>query len=194
VLPRTVRLTSIYYQVPGNREFCVAPSKTIVDLVNLEEPIGYPAQPRLIRPSVRPSVGPSICICLQIRYSAENDTSPTDLVNYSLKSWIVNQKFFRKKSISKSNTVNNMKLMILKKIRVIHTCSSSPCAASVNIEKISQNPSIACHFRHAVTQFFHVHGFLFLSRSTHTKKLSPFSRCCIYTLNYYFCFTSLWGY
>ena len=43
----------------------------------------------------------------------------------------MNQKFFKKKYISKSNTVNNMKLMILEKIRVIHTCSSSPCAASV---------------------------------------------------------------
>ena len=28
----TVCLTSIYYQVPGNREFCVAPSKTSVGL------------------------------------------------------------------------------------------------------------------------------------------------------------------
>ena len=43
----------------------------------------------------------------------------------------MNQKFFKKKYISKSNTVNNMKLMILEKIRVIHTCSSSPRAASV---------------------------------------------------------------
>ena len=31
----------------------------------------------------------------------------------------------------RSNTVNNMKLMILAKIRVIHVCSSSPRAASV---------------------------------------------------------------
>ena len=45
--------------------------------------------------------------------------------------WIVNQKFFQKKYISESNTVNNMKLMILEKLRVIHTCSSSPRAASV---------------------------------------------------------------
>jgi len=37
----------------------------------------------------------------------------------------------RKKYICESNTVNNMKLMILKKIRVIRTCSSSPRAASV---------------------------------------------------------------
>jgi hypothetical protein len=33
--------------------------------------------------------------------------------------------------LSKSNTVNNMKLMILAKIRVICICSSSPHAASV---------------------------------------------------------------
>jgi hypothetical protein len=33
--------------------------------------------------------------------------------------------------VFESNTVNNMKLMILEKIRVIHTCSSSPRAASV---------------------------------------------------------------
>ncbi len=37
----------------------------------------------------------------------------------------------RKKYICKSNTENNMKLMILEKIRVICTCSSSPRAASV---------------------------------------------------------------
>ena len=43
----------------------------------------------------------------------------------------MNQKFFEKKYISESNTVNNMKLMILKKIKVIHTCSSSQHAASV---------------------------------------------------------------
>ena len=34
-----------------------------------------------------------------------------------------------KKNISESKTVNNMKLMILEKIRVLHTCSSSPHAA-----------------------------------------------------------------
>jgi hypothetical protein len=44
--------------------------------------IGYPAQPGLIRLSVRPSV----CTYLQIRYSAENGTGPTDSVNYSSKS------------------------------------------------------------------------------------------------------------
>jgi hypothetical protein len=38
----------------------------------------------------------------------------------------------RKKYICESNTVNDMKLMILEKIRVIRTCSSSPRAASVN--------------------------------------------------------------
>jgi hypothetical protein len=43
----------------------------------------------------------------------------------------VNQKLFEIKYRSKSNTVNNMKLMILEKIRVIHTCSSSPRLASV---------------------------------------------------------------
>jgi hypothetical protein len=42
--------------------------------------IGYPAQPGLIRPSV--------CTYLQIRCSSENGTGPTDLVNYSSKSWI----------------------------------------------------------------------------------------------------------
>ena len=30
----------------------------------------------------------SVCTCLQIRYWAENCTGPTDLVNYSSKSWI----------------------------------------------------------------------------------------------------------
>jgi hypothetical protein len=44
--------------------------------------IGYPAQPGLIRPSVRLSV----CTYLQIRCSAENGTGPTDSVNYSSKS------------------------------------------------------------------------------------------------------------
>ncbi len=55
--------------------------------------VGYPAPPRLIRPWVRPSVR----TCLQIRYSAENSTGPTDSVKFSSKSWIqviVNQKFF----------------------------------------------------------------------------------------------------
>ena len=42
--------------------------------------------------------------------------------------WIRNSS---KKYISDSNTVNNMKLKILTKIRVIHSCSSSPRAASV---------------------------------------------------------------
>ena len=53
-----------------------APAKTVV---YLEEPIGYPAQPGLIRPS-------DLCTCLQIRCSAENGTDPTDSDNYSLKS------------------------------------------------------------------------------------------------------------
>jgi hypothetical protein len=52
------------------------------DDLNLEKLIGYPAQPGLILLSVRPSVR----TCLQIRYSAENCTGPTDWVNYSLKS------------------------------------------------------------------------------------------------------------
>jgi hypothetical protein len=59
-----------------------------------EAATGYylPAQPGLIRPSVRPSIRPSVrpsvrtCLQLQIRYSAENGTGPTDSVNYSLKS------------------------------------------------------------------------------------------------------------
>ncbi len=93
--------------------------------------IGYPAQPGLIRLSVRPSVR----TYLQIRYSAENGIGPTDSVNYSSTSWIyaVNgeSEILRKKSICESNTVNNVKLMILEKIRVICTCSSSPRAASV---------------------------------------------------------------
>jgi len=38
----------------------------------------------------------------------------------------------QKKDISESNTINNMKLMILTKIWVIHTCSSSPHTASVS--------------------------------------------------------------
>ena len=49
----------------------------------------------------------------------------------------MNQKFFEKKYIRKSNTVNNMKLMILTKIRVIHTCSSSPHAVSVAFLSLS---------------------------------------------------------
>jgi hypothetical protein len=40
-------------------------------------------------------------------------------------------KILQKKYIFESNIVNNMKLMILAKIRVIHTCSSSPRAMSV---------------------------------------------------------------
>ncbi len=48
----------------------------------------------------------------------------------------MSQKFFKIKYISKSNTVNNMKPMILAKIRVIHICSSSPRAASVNRDDI----------------------------------------------------------
>ena len=95
--------------------------------------ICYPAQPGLICPPIRLSVCMSVCTCLQIRYSAENDTGPTELVNYSLNSWIhVNREseILRKKYISESNTVTNMKLMILGKIGVIHTCSSSPHAAS----------------------------------------------------------------
>ena len=41
------------------------------------------------------------------------------------------QKFFEKKYMSESNTVIHMKLMIIKKIRVIRTCSSNPHAASI---------------------------------------------------------------
>ena len=44
---------------------------------------------------------------------------------------LVNQKFFKINYTSKNNTVNNMKRIILAKIRVIHICSSSPHAASV---------------------------------------------------------------
>ena len=62
------------------RETCICSSSPRAASV----PGGYPAQPGLIRLSVRPS----ICTCLQIRYSAENGTGPTDSVNYSLKSWI----------------------------------------------------------------------------------------------------------
>ncbi len=55
------------------------------DVVELEEPIRLPSSTR-INLSVRPSVHPSVRACLQIRYSAENGTGPTDSVNYSLKS------------------------------------------------------------------------------------------------------------
>ncbi len=67
---------------------------------------------------------------LQIRCSAENGTGPTDSINYSSKSLIYDDR--KKYIICDSNTVNNMKLMILEKIRVIRTCSSSPRAASVS--------------------------------------------------------------
>ncbi len=97
--------------------------------------IGYPAQPGLIHPSICLSVCLSVYTYQQIRYSAENGTSPTDLVIYSSKSWIYDvnceSEILRKKYICESNTVNNMKLMILEKIRVLRTCSSSPRAASV---------------------------------------------------------------
>jgi hypothetical protein len=77
--------------------------------------ISQPVQPGLICPSVRLSV----CTYLQIRCSAENGTGQTDSVNYSSKSWIYNvnceSEILRKKYICKSNTVNNMKLMILEK-------------------------------------------------------------------------------
>ena len=50
----------------------------------------------------------------------ENGTSPTDVVINHESALIVNMKFSEIKFISKSNTVNNMKLMILaKKIRAI---------------------------------------------------------------------------
>jgi len=55
-------------------------------VVTWKNQIGYPAQPGLIRLSVCLSVRPSICTYLQIRYSAENGTGPTDSVNYSSKS------------------------------------------------------------------------------------------------------------
>jgi hypothetical protein len=48
--------------------------------------IGYPAQPGLIHPSVCLSACLSVCTYLQIRYSAESGTGPTDSVNYSSKS------------------------------------------------------------------------------------------------------------
>ena len=48
------------------------PTSWLLIGVNLEEPIGDPAQHGLIH------------TCLQIRYSAENGTGPTDLVDYSL--------------------------------------------------------------------------------------------------------------
>jgi hypothetical protein len=44
------------------------------------ETAGYPAQPRLIRPSTCQSVSE-----ISFNYTAENCPSPTDLVNYSLK-------------------------------------------------------------------------------------------------------------
>jgi hypothetical protein len=46
-------------------------------------PVGYPAHPRLLRPSVCPSV----CLSSDItfNYSGENPPGPTDLVKYSLK-------------------------------------------------------------------------------------------------------------
>ena len=61
---------------------------------NQDEPIGYPAQPRLICPSVclsvPPSVHPFVCpsvrlYYLQIRYSKENGTGPIGSVNFSSK-------------------------------------------------------------------------------------------------------------
>ncbi len=85
-----------------------------------------------VRESVHESVHLWVRPCLQIRYSAENGTSPTDSVKNHESTWIVNQKFSEIKYMSKSNTVNNMKLMILAEIREIcMLCSSSPCAASV---------------------------------------------------------------
>ena len=91
--------------------------------------------PTRINSSLCLSVRPYVCTYLQIRYSAQNGTGPIGSVNNSPKSWIhdVNceSEILRKKCICKSNTVNNMKLMILEKIRAIHTCSSSSRAASV---------------------------------------------------------------
>ncbi len=86
------------------------------------EPIGYPAQPGLIRPSVCPSV----CTYLQIRYSTENGTGPIGSVNILQNhesTTNCESEILRKKYKCESNTVNYMKLMILKKIRVIRTCS-----------------------------------------------------------------------
>ena len=43
----------------------------------------------------------------------------------------MNQKFFEIKYIARVNTVNNIKLTIIAKIRETRMCSSSPRAASV---------------------------------------------------------------
>jgi hypothetical protein len=69
--------------------------------------VGYPAQPRLIRPPVRQSLSK-----ITFNYSAENGLGPTDLVNKYVKMvnqrGIVSQIFFK----------INLYLMILAKIRV----------------------------------------------------------------------------
>ena len=79
----------------------------------------------------------------------------------------------RKKYISKSNTVNNTKLMILEKIRVICTCSSSPCTASVNI--ITIEIRVVINFLHgdSVLKIFASFAlFYFLDKYIFTVKLA----------------------
>jgi hypothetical protein len=56
--------------------------------------------------------------------------------------------------LSESNTVNNMKLMIFAKIRVICICSSSPCTASVHLSKV---------FYHLVEVIFNLFASMFLT-------------------------------
>ena len=81
--------------------------------LNLEEPLVTQLNPEKF-------VRPSVCTCLQIRYWAENGTGPTDLVNYSLKSWIhvsCESEIVQKIVHKWKQHSNNMKLMILKKIK-----------------------------------------------------------------------------
>ena len=91
--------------------------------------IGYPAQPGLIRSSVRPSV--HACRLGIERKIAQVQQIQSIILQNHESTRNVNQKFFKKKYMSKRNTVNNMKLFILEIIRVIHTCSFSPRAAIV---------------------------------------------------------------
>ena len=61
-------------------------------------------------------------------------------------------------------------------------------------KSLSLHTLIARHFRHAVTHFFtlfsHTQIFFYLEVPT-LNITSPFSCCCTYVLNYYFCCTSL---
>ena len=73
--------------------------------INLEERVGYPAQPGLIRPSVCPSVH-------AYRLGIERKMAQAQ----QIRSIIVNREseiLHKKVHLSESNTVNNMKLMIL---------------------------------------------------------------------------------